>query len=41
MVYESMEEMEEVVGKLAENDFINKEQEATTTFVNRIERLGL
>lgn len=32
MVYESYEEMEEVVGRLADNDFINKERKALLEF---------
>jgi len=39
MVYESYAEMEEVVGKLADNDFINKEKEALKNFETTIERL--
>ncbi|KGE15111.1 DUF4954 family protein [Sphingobacterium deserti] len=39
MIYNSYEEMEEVVGKLADNDFINKEKSALAKFEATIERL--
>lgn len=39
MVYESYAEMEEVVGKLADNDFINKERIALSSFQQVIQQI--
>ncbi|GHE46009.1 DUF4954 family protein [Sphingobacterium griseoflavum] len=40
MLYDSYAEMEEVVGKLADNDFINKEKAALLDFERTVERLS-
>ncbi|WP_437922435.1 DUF4954 family protein [Sphingobacterium sp. LRF_L2] len=39
MVYESYEEMEEVVGKFVDNDFINKEKAALLVFEERVTKM--
>src|SRR5690606_6777194 len=39
MVYESYEEMEEVVGKLVDNDFINKERNALAAFQQEVQQI--
>ncbi len=39
MVYESYQEMEEVVGKLADNDFINKERLALSAFQQEVTQI--
>ena len=36
MVYNSMEEMEEVVGKLEDNSFINQQTQEFADFKNRV-----
>ncbi|MGO1244914.1 MAG: DUF4954 family protein [Sphingobacterium sp.] len=40
MLYESYQEMEEVVGKLADNDFINKERVALKEFQQVVQQLS-
>jgi len=39
MVYDSYAEMEEVIGALADNDFINKERESLALFEDKIKKL--